>query len=103
MQVDVNVILLDFDSKQIILRDPDTKEQEPLSLRKACIEALNALNLPGDNLDGEEKLKRFQLALRIASTSPVELADEERVKIKQLVGKMYSPIVVGRVHELLTS
>lgn len=108
MKVEMDRILLDFEGKQVmwpVVRNSEGKiiePEKPLTMRKACIEALNG-QPAGDQADGEERLKRFRIALKIATGGPeVSLAAEEIVKIKELVGKGFVPVIVGRVHELLT-
>lgn len=55
-----------------------------------------------DNATGTEKVKRFALAMKINNvTEPVEVTAEEITLIKDLVGKVYTTIVVGRAYDLL--
>jgi hypothetical protein len=67
--------------------------------------AMNALLLPFQdeaNLPGAEKVKRFQLSMKIsANEDDVSLTAEEITTIKNCVAKGYPALVVGRVWEVL--
>ena len=72
-----------------------------LVLGHVAVGALLA-NLPNENIDGVEKAKRFALAMRIhGKEEAVEVTAEEVAKIKELVGKVYTTVVVGRAYDLL--
>jgi len=86
------------------IRDTDGKVLRPerdFTLRKACTEALQALNLNGDSPDGEERFKRYQLALKVMSSEEPDLTADEIVKLKRLIGLAFGAIVVGRAYEIL--
>lgn len=64
--------------------------------------ACNALLAPFDDergLSGEEKVKRFELAVKISKANglPAEITVEDAALIKKLVAKLYAPLVVGQV------
>ena len=66
--------------------------------------SINALMLPMQDekdLSGEEKLKRFSLALMLQPGGTVELNVEQLALIKKLIGKIYTQLVVGRAWPLL--
>jgi len=104
----VNVISVIHDIEGIPLRDAAIKDTEgrvlrperDFTLRKACTEALQALNLSGDSPDGEERFKRYQLALKIMSSEEPDLTVEEITKLKRLIGLAFGTIVVGRAYEI---
>lgn len=73
----------------------------PLTLRSACVDALLGAYQDEVALPGEEKYRRFQLATKLSSSDEVDLTAEEITQLKKLVGKAWSPLVVGRVYELL--
>ncbi len=73
-----------------------------MTLGDACAEALLGLNESDRTENGKSKWERWQLASRILkSTKPIKITAEETAKIKERVGKMYGPVVVGPVYELL--
>ena len=51
-------------------------------------------------LPGEEKVKRFVLAEKIFKGA-TEFTAEEVALVKKLIGKAYTPLVVGRAFEIL--
>lgn len=53
------------------------------------------------NLSGEDKVKRFSLAVKIRDKKDVSLAAEEIALIKKLVAKAFPPLYVGLVWQLL--
>jgi hypothetical protein len=67
--------------------------------------AVNALmgNYPEDkDQTGVQKLTRFKLAERIFTTpATVELSEEEKKLITDLVDKQFSILVVGKMHQFL--
>ncbi len=67
----------------------------------ACVEALLATYEDEKNLGGEEKIKRHKIAVKIHGKPEVDLKAEEITKIKNLVGKAFGPLIVGRVFEIL--
>lgn len=94
MLIDMEQIILDFQGNQIKRLD------KPFTLRDACQEALAASYQDEGNLSGPEKFNRFNLGLKL-SAAQVNLTIEEMSKIKELVGKAFGSIVVGRVYNFL--
>ena len=62
-----------------------------------------ALNIFDERTTPEDKAKMFNLNLRIHQEKGKEmkLTVEEAKLLKDCVGKSYSPVIVGRVNELL--
>ena len=78
-------------------------ESEPMTVRLAAVRALTAQYRDEQDLAGDEKVTRFHLALRLTDESEPDLKAEEIVLIKSVVGKMYGPVVVGRMWSILDS
>jgi len=96
MKIDMNQKILDIYGKEIL-----TSENESLTLRKTCVEAL-LLEADGEKIEGAEKLKRYQLATSIHNTPDyINLTVEQIALIKQRIAIGYTIIVSGRVWELL--
>jgi len=53
------------------------------------------------NLPGDEKVRRYKMALQIANEDVVDLPPKDVVLIQELVGRLYTPLVVGQVWEML--
>ena len=78
------------------------QKNEPATVRGVAIEALFATFKDEENLSGEEKLKRWELASKIkASSDPVELVVEEVALLKKLIGKAYGTLIVGQAWRIL--
>lgn len=75
--------------------------EEPMTVRLASTRALTAVHRDEVGLTGDDKLKRFKLALRITDEGEPDLEAEEIVMVKLMVGKMYGPVVIGRVWKAL--
>ena len=69
--------------------------KQALTVKAAIVNALQAMFDDERALDGEEKLKRWQLAMRVYLGGDVDLSSEEIAKVKKLVGKLYGPSGVG--------
>jgi hypothetical protein len=96
MLIDLNQVLLDMNDEPI--KDGDKNA----TLRKVAIEALVASYQDESTLSGEEKLKRFELAMKVKNTpTPIDLTVEEVGTIKKLIGKAFGVLVVGQVWNML--
>lgn len=71
-----------------------------LTLRSISTNALITAFEDERSLAGTEKLRRYQLALRInvKDQGNIELSVEEVALLKQLIGKAYAPLVVGQAY-----
>lgn len=94
MKVNFIVPILDIEGKEIKKEDGRTA----FALKDACVGALMAND---EKLDGSEKMKRFLMATKIQAAKELELKIEEVVLLKEVVGKNYGTLVVGRVFEIL--
>jgi len=115
MKVKLNTELKDFEGNAMVFAvaiagqpatdtQPAVKAQPAVNatLGKMMIESLLVTFKDEENLSGEEKLKRWQLAIKIKNAEvTVEMTVEEIALVKKLVGKAYSTIIVGQVWELL--
>lgn len=69
---------------------------EPLTFRKVAVQALMASMKGDENLDGEKKLKMWQLASRIQGEDEPDIDTGPDVTLlKERIGKAYGPVVVG--------
>lgn len=99
MKINFGLEIIGVDSKPV-----EDEDKKPLILKKVCITALLG-NVPGDNISGEEKYKRYKLFRRIDDGVDgfTEVSDEEVTLLKTLIGKFYLPLVVGRAYDLFES
>jgi len=77
-------------------------KNKPATMRGVIVDALLGTYQSEPNLSGEDKLKRFELAVRLkAEDNPVDLSIEELQLAKQLIGKGYAPLISGQVWQML--
>ena len=77
-------------------------EMRTVTLRRISCSALIANYEDERKLDGEEKVKRWNLAEKIqASNGSCELSTDEIVLIKKLIAKGFSALVVGQAFKVL--
>ena len=74
---------------------------ESMTVRLAAVRSLTAAFRDEQGLPGDQKIARFHLALKITDEDEPDLQAEDIVLVKELVGKMYGPVVVGRVWAIL--
>lgn len=73
---------------------------QDVTLKTVALQALLAAYADETQLSGQEKFARYKIADRI-NDGGEEFSVEEVALLKQLVGKAYLPLVVGRAWELL--
>ena len=85
------------------LENPESKlkEKEPLTMRIVCTNSLLTPTQDDKNIDGNEKAKRFELAMRIYTEDEIDLNVDELKLLKDLIGRLYTPLVVGRAYQIL--
>lgn len=95
-------------TKKVKKGDKEVKEPiyEDLKLKHICIDAL--LNPEVDekgnpvNVVGTKKFDRWELAAKIHNSNGIiELSSDDKDLLKDLIGKGYSPIIVGQAWEAL--
>lgn len=86
--------------------DPGTSEPIVLdqgyvfTAKHAAFAALNA-NIQGEQLSDDEKIKVYLLGVKCASGGEVDLSTDECALLKKRVGKVYGPLVYGRMCDFL--
>jgi hypothetical protein len=95
--IDFSQVILDDKNQPVIDADKST-----LTLATVSIRALGQMFDDERGLAGDEKLKRGFIAFKIAEAkAPLLLSPDEVTKIKQCVGKAWSPLVVARAWPML--
>jgi hypothetical protein len=77
------------------------EESTAMTLRSVCTNALLTQTRDEANLPGEDKVRRYELALQITNEDVVDLPPKDVALIQELVGKLYTALVVGQVWEIL--
>jgi len=108
MKIDVTQQIMQLDSSPIVTGKQTCAacgqvvgDEEPMTARMVATRALTSVLRGEQDLPGEEKVTRFQLALRIMNEDEPDLKVEEIVLVKKVVGKMYGPLIVGRMWAIL--
>ena len=103
LAIDFNRFLLDDDDKPIceVAKENDVCPQgRNFTLGRAVRNALYAAFPDEQNLPGDEKVKRAELAMRTKQEN-AQFQAEDFALMKKLTGKLYSPLIVMRIWELL--
>ena len=80
---------------------PLMQDGAPLTLKKVCIFAL----VNNDAGDGQTKFNRWTLAQKLqafVSSDDIDLTPEEVSTLRECIGKIYLPMVVGPAFKLLS-
>jgi len=76
-------------------------ETAAMTLRSVCTNALLTQTQDEANLPGDEKVRRYRLALQIANEDVADLPPKDVALLQELVGKLYAALVVGQVWGML--
>jgi len=100
MKVLLNQTLADIEGKTI--REGGEEKGVEFTLKKIVINALLGNYQDEVNLSGEEKLKRWEMALTIKTAeSTLDLKSEDIALIKKLIAKLYAVTIVGQAWKML--
>jgi hypothetical protein len=105
---DFSAKILDMDGRPFIddIKCPadqagKRKCEDDVVLASIAVRALMAPFQDEQNLSGEDKFKRFALAMKVKDGGEVPVSAEDIALLKKLIGKLYTPLVVGRAFPLL--
>lgn len=97
MRIDFSYELKNIDGTAIMAGQEGTA----LKLKKIAVDALMGSYPDEQNLGGEEKVRRYDLATKIYSMTDPDMTVEDVALIKKLVGKAYTALVVGQAWKVL--
>jgi len=108
-KIDFNETLKDLKGKVITQPtfddDGEVNGKEDMNLGMVAIDCLMGLDEGDKNMKGTDKYKRHKLATRINASQEdeelLELKAEDIAKIKKLIGKRYTPRIVGPAYDLI--
>jgi hypothetical protein len=92
---DLDIPVCDLDGEQVVDRIKGV--DRPATIRNVVVNALALVN--GEQVTGEEKMKRYKLAIRLNDGGKQDFTPEELSLIKSVIGVMYSPLIVGQVYD----
>lgn len=98
MNINFDTKLVNFEGE--ILKDGVGDKQKEATLGVVCVNAL-MLPSPDKNEDGNTKLKKYELALKIYKGGEVNIDTEDVALIKKDVSRAFGPMVVGQVYKIL--
>lgn len=96
-RINFTEVLQGLDGKPLAGADKD----KPLTLGDVAVTALESPTEDDKAKTGEEKFKLDQLARKVYQNKSVTLTVEEIATIKERIGKIYGPLVVGATYPLL--
>lgn len=93
---------IDFDTKITNLEGlPLKMDNMDITLKFCAITALFGQYGDGHDQDGKEKRTRYRLAHKIQKSPICEVSPHEVEKIKTLIGKAFSTLIMGSALDLL--
>lgn len=99
MLIKLNQVIKNLEGDPI--KNADNKKDD-LTMRNVCVNALLANYSDERDIDGNEKAKRYELAMKIhLEKKEIELEIDDVKLIKDLIGKMHFPLVVGQAYRIL--
>lgn len=97
MLIKVNTVLKNMDGQ--VMKDNDGQGNAIDATVKLAM--VNAVLSPVQNEKGIDKLKKYELARKIHQADKVDLNEDDIKLIKERVGEIFPPIIVGQIYELL--
>lgn len=92
---------VDFTKRMQSLESTDlTDDSGPFTLARVACNALLAMR-PDDKINGDEKARRYKLAVQLVDAGEVDLPAESIALTKKLIGEVYNPLIVGQAWEML--
>ena len=84
------------------VRAPLMDDGKPVEIKNLCILAMMQGN-PQEQIPVELKVKKYKLGMKLCNmvNDQVELEAEEVAMIKQGVGSLWGPMIVGQIHDFL--
>ena len=96
MKLNVNETLKTLNGE--VIKDVVNGEAVEATLRTALV---NAILSPVEKETGMDKVKKYELAKRVHSQDEVELSPDDVELVKERVGELYVPLVVGQIFDKL--
>lgn len=110
-KINLNVVLVDLqadeDNVPLVFEAEENGliVKKPLTAAVSCIRALMQIYRQEQELSGEVKLNRYNLASKIKAGMrkghTVHLTAEDVVELKKLTGMAYGPAVIGQLYPIL--
>lgn len=104
MKIDTTQTIKNLDGTDLKAQVPGDEEGktrlEALTLKTVMVNSLMSNN-QNDKAEGNQKAKRWNLALKVQKEDVVELSAEQITMVKKLIGQGYATAVVGPAFTML--
>ncbi|KKL85893.1 hypothetical protein LCGC14_1950170 [marine sediment metagenome] len=97
MKLDMNTVLKDFNDKPLVWSENGVE----ITLRKIFTDSLLNVTKSSQNETGTLKYDRYKLATIINCSDKPDLSIDDLKKLKDYVGEMYLPLIVGVVWDII--
>lgn len=99
MKVNFSQEMYDLDGKKLV----EPPMSRPVTLRTLAVNVLMAAFEDEKHLSGEEKVKRYDMALLVHNSKDdlIDMSIEDVALIKRLIGQAYGPLLVGQAWKML--
>jgi hypothetical protein len=112
MRLNVKQYVLDYEGKplmtnktnpdgSVVLGEDSRPIQEPELLRNYLAVALNNAAQGEEVFTPEQKAKIYELTTKLYKKKEVDLTLDDRAFLKERVGKVYGPLIYGRICDIL--
>jgi len=98
MKIDFGAVLMDFKTKEPLKLNPEN--DKVVTLGFISVEALLA-EIQEKPRNGNQKLEAYNLATKIHNETVVEITVTQASGLKDRIGEVYGPIIVGQCWPLL--
>jgi len=97
VKINADAVLTSFEGKAILAVDG----KSDATLKGIAVMSLMTMIDADKGMQGDEKLKLYELACKVNAGGDVELSPEEAALIKKRIGLMFGPAVVGPAFKIL--
>lgn len=97
MKINVKEVIKDYEEKDIFETGPEGKKS--ITIRIVIVNSLNSI-IPQEAMSADDKSKVFQLSMKMYTEDNPDFTVDELSFIKTRVGKIYNPLVYGRICQI---
>ena len=106
MKIDFDQVMKTVTGEPITVPNDEDKPEETLLLKTVCVNAIFFIRpaLPGEKpeeVKGEDKVKQYQLALKVQEGGEQDITAEEAAWLKKKVNDLYGILIAGQALMML--
>ncbi len=98
MKINLDQVFTDLNGE--VVKQKINGKEVPFALAHAAANALLTEN-PEKKLSGMDKVRNYDLAVRVYKGGNVDLTPEEIVLIKSVISDCYAPLITGQAYKML--